>query len=210
MTISSTGFLGTVDYAEWAMLTSHMGAQYGVFGKDSFAVAAGSGDRAVRVQPGSAAGQGILDASDAAETLTGAPVASGNRWDLVALRRDWSVNTSTLVLIQGGSAASIPTRETTPGVKDDQPLALVRFSAGQAAAQEFIDLRVWNGDGGLAARHPMVRDYLDRIGTRIWINGVTWVIGFDATGQPTWVPDSVYVGTTAPPFAENLVWVKKP
>lgn len=210
MTISSTGFDGTVDYAEWATLTSHMGAQYGVVGKDSFAVAIGAGDRVLTVQPGTAAGQGILDASDAVESLTGAPVASGNRWDLVALRRAWGSSTSTLVLIQGGSTASLPARSTNPGVEDDQPLALVRFSAGQTAAQEIIDLRVWNGDGGLAARHLLVRDYLDRIGTRIWINGITWVIGFDSSGNPTWVPDSVYVGTTQPPFAENLVWVKKP
>jgi len=208
--ITSTGFDGTVDYAEWATLTSHMGAQYGVVGKDSFAVAVGVGDRVLSVQPGTAAGQGILDESDAVESLTGAPVASGNRWDLVALRRVWGSSTSTLVLIQGGSSVSVPTRSTNPGVQDDQPLALVRFSAGQTAAQEIIDLRVWNGDGGLAARHLLVRDYLDRIGTRIWINGITWVIGFDALGNPTWVPDSIYVGTTAPPFAENIVWAKKP
>lgn len=208
--ITSTGFEGTVDYAEWATLTSHMGAQYGVIEKDSFAVSAGSGDRVVNVQPGTAAGQGILDVSDAVTPLVGAPVASGNRWDLVALRRDWSTSTSTLVLIQGGSSASIPARSTTPGVEDDQPLALVRFAAGQTAVQEVIDLRVWHGDGGLAARHLLVRDYLNRIGTRIWIQGVTWVIGFDATGNVTWVPDSVYVGSTQPPYAEGLVWVKKP
>ena len=138
--ITSTGFDGTVDYAEWAALTSHMGAQYGVVGKDSFAVSVGVGDRVLNVQPGLAAGQGILDESDAVENLTGAAVASGNRWDLVALRRAWGSSTSTLVLIQGGSAASLPARSTTPGVQDDQPLALVRFSAGQTAAQEIIDL----------------------------------------------------------------------
>lgn len=212
MTITSTGYHGTVDYADWAVMTSHMGAQYGVVGKDSYAVAVGSGDRVVTVQPGTAQGQGIVDISDAVVNLTGAPVASGNRWDLVALRRDWNAGggTSTLVLIQGGSAASIPTRNTDPGILDDQPVALVRFSAGQTAAQEVIDLRVWHGDGGLAARHILVRDYLDRIGSRIWINGITWVIGFDATGQPGWVPDSVYVGTTAPTFSENVLWAKKP
>lgn len=208
--ITSTGYEGTVDYAEWARLTSHMGAQYGVVGKDSFAVAAGVGDRVLSVQPGSVAGQGILDVSDTVESLTGAPVASGNRWDLVVLRRDWGTMSSTLVLVQGGATASIPARSTNPGVQDDQPLALVRFSAGQTAAQEVIDLRVWHGDGGLAARHPLVRDYLDRIGSRIWINGITWVIGFDASGQPGWVPDSVYVGTQPPPVSENVLWAKKP
>lgn len=206
--ITSKGYEGSIDYADWATITSHMGAQYGVVGKDSFAVAAGTGDRVISVQPGTAAGQGILDESDAVEQLVGAPVASGNRWDLVALRRSWGSAASTLVLIQGTSAASIPARSTSPGVEDDQPIALVRFSAGQTAVQEIIDLRVWHGDGGLAARHPLVRDYLTRIGTRIWINGITWVIGFDASGNQTWVPDSVYVGSTQPPYSNNLVWVK--
>lgn len=208
--ITSKGYAGTIDYNDWARITSHMGAQYGVIEKDSFAVSPGTGDRVLNVQPGTAAGQGILDESDAVEQLVGSPVASGNRWDLVALRRAWGTNVTTLVLIQGGTAASIPARSTSPGVEDDQPIALVRFSAGQTAAQEVIDLRVWNGDGGLAARHPLVRDYLTRIGTRIWIQGVTWVIGFDATGNVAWVPDSVYVGTTAPPVSENLLWAKKP
>lgn len=208
--ITSTGFEGTVDYAEWSRLTSHMGAQYGAVGKDSFAVSAGTGDRVLSVQPGTIAGQGILDVSDAVESLTGAPVASGNRWDLVVLRRNWGTMSSMLVVIQGGQTATLPARNTTPGVMDDQPLALVRFSAGQSVVQEIKDLRVWHGDGGLAARDPLVRDYLDRIGTRIWINGITWVIGFDATGQPGWVPDSVYVGSTPPPVSENVLWAKKP
>lgn len=208
--ITSTGYEGTVDYAEWATLASHMGAQYGVVGKDAFAVSVTTGTRQVRVGSGVAVGQGILDSSDAAELLTGSAVGSGDRWDLVVLRRDWSTGTTTLVMLPGGSTATIPARVTGAGVKDDQPLALVRFSAGQSAAQEVLDLRVWNGDGGLVARHLLVREYLTRIGTRVWVNGVTWVLAFDAAGAVQWAPDSVYVGSSAPPFAENVLWAKKP
>ena len=51
MTIVSKGFSGSVDFADWAAMTSHMGAQYGVAGKDSYAVAVGTGDRVVTVLP---------------------------------------------------------------------------------------------------------------------------------------------------------------
>ncbi len=211
MTIISKGYEGTVNYADWAVLTSHLGAQYSVFGADAFAVSFGSGDREVLVAPGRAAGQGILDDSDTAVSLVGASVASGNRWDLIALRRDWATSESVPVLIPGSSTKALPVdRETDPGAQDDQPLALVRFAAGQTAPQEVVDLRCWHGDGGVVAKDLLVRDYLTRLGTRVWVQGITWVYGFNSLGTPTWVPDSVYVGTTAPPYAENLAWIKVP
>lgn len=206
MTITSIGYEGTVDYADWAVLITSQGAPYSVFAADGFAVAAGAGTREVTVQPGRASGHGILDDSDAVETLTGASVSSGSRWDLVALRRDWAAGTTTPVLIQGTSSKAIPTRETDPGVEDDQPIALVRFAAGLTAVQEVVDLRVWKG---AVARDLLARDYHTDIGSRLRILGVTWVLGFDGT-TPTWVPDSNFVGTTSPPYADNLVWVKVP
>ncbi|NLP82582.1 hypothetical protein HF576_01850 [Microbacterium sp. CFH 90308] len=209
MAIISKGYEGTVNYADWAVLTSHLGAQYSVFGPDAYAVSFGSGDREVLVAPGRAAGQGILDDSDAPVSLVGATVGSGSRWDLIALRRDWTTSETIPVLVQGASTAAIPAgREDSPGSQDDQPLALVRFAAGQTAPQEVIDLRCWHGDGGMAAKSLLVRDYLTRIGTRVWVQGITWVLGFNALGLPTWVPDSVYVGATAPPYSENLLWAK--
>ncbi|WP_374978090.1 hypothetical protein ACEYYH_10440 [Microbacterium trichothecenolyticum] len=209
MTIVSKGYEGTVNYADWALLTSHLGAQYSVFGADSFGVSFGAADREVIVAPGRAAGQGILDTSDAPVSLVGASVGSGSRWDLIALRRDWTTSETVPVLIQGAATKAIPaTREDEPGSTDDQPLALVRFAAGQTAPQEVVDLRCWHGDGGVAAKDLLVRDFLTRIGTRVWIQGITWVLGFNSLGLPTWVPDSVYVGSTAPPYAENLLWVK--
>nr|WP_274635526.1 hypothetical protein [Microbacterium bovistercoris] len=214
MAITSKGYSGTVNYADWAQLASMLGAQYSVLGVGALAASAGTGDREVKVSAGSAAGQGILDTSDAVASLTGAAVASGSRWDLVALRRDWTANDnageSTLVLIQGSAAKAIPTREMGPGVKDDQPLWLVRFTAGQTAPQEFVDLRCWHGDGGLAAKNLMARDYLTRIGTRVWIQGITWVLGFNSSGLAAWVPDSVVVSSTQPPYVEGLGWIKAP
>jgi hypothetical protein len=214
VTITSKGYEGTVDYATWALVASHAGAEGGVVGLGSFALSAGPGDREVRVAVGRAVGQGIVDDSDAVASLVGTPVASGNRWDLVCLRRDWLTGTSTLVLlpgvVTGDKVVPISAMERDPGVTDDQPLGLVRFAAGQSAAQEFEDLRVWYGSGGAAAKSLLVRQFLERIGTRVWIQGITWVRGFAADGTDKWVPDSVYVGSTAPPYFEGLGWIKVP
>lgn len=210
MAITSVGYERAITYAELGVLLQYAGAQYSVFGADALAVSVGTGDRGLSVQTGKAAGQGIFDTSDAAVALTGAPVASGDRWDLVALRRDWTAKTSTPVIVQGTSAQAIPAaRLSEPGVQDDQPLALVRFSAGQAAAQEILDLRVWHGDGGCFAKSRMVRDFLTRIGTRIYVTDRTYVLTVNSAGTPTWVTDSVITSTTAPSPAD-VPWLQIP
>lgn len=191
MSIDSKGYGGTVNYVDWAILVSRLGAQYSVFGPDAFKASVGVGDRAVAVLGGMASGQGIYDDSDSTVTLTGAPVASGNRWDMVALRRDWGAEESTLVLVQGTSAKAIPAERLTDiGDVDDQPLWLVRFTAGQTAAQEFVDLRAWHGDGGVVIADLMARNYLTRLGTRLWFGGVAWVRGLSGTGVATWMEDT--------------------
>lgn len=187
MAITSKGYTGSIDNVDWAVLADKLGAQFAVFGEDAFKVTITTGDRALSVQPGEAAGQGIRDVSSAVETLTGAPVASGDRWDLVALRRTWATKTTTLVLIQGGATKTLPAmRRTTVGEVVDHPLALVRFTAGQTAAQDVVDLRVWHGDGGIYARDLIARDFLDRVGTEIRIGDEVWARLLSATGLATW------------------------
>lgn len=214
MTITSKGYEGTVDYADWALIMSHAGAQYSVVGADDFKASVGPGDRVVNIAAGTAYGQGILDESDSTVALAGAPVASGNRWDILVLRRDWSTNESALVLITSDQAYDpideVFPIESGPGILDDQPLWLVRFAAGQSAPQEFIDLRLWHGDGGVVARSIQARYYVERIGTRIWVNGIAYILGFASNGTVQWRPDSVYVGSTQPPYMDGLGWIKVP
>lgn len=210
MAITSVGYERAITYAELGQIVQHAGAQYSVFGADAFAVSIGSGDRAVTVAPGRAEGQAILDTSDAAATLTGSAVSSGDRWDLVALRRDWATKVTTPIMIPGVATQSLPAgRVTEPGVRDDHPLALVRFSAGQSAAQDVIDLRVWHGDGGCFAKNRLVRDFLTRIGTRIYITDRTYVLTLNSAGQPTWVTDSVIFSTSQPTPAD-VPWLQVP
>jgi hypothetical protein len=217
MAITSKGYSGTIDYADWAVLSDRLGAQYSVFGADDFRASAGVGDRVVNIIAGSASGAGIFDVSDETVPLTGAPVGAGDRWDMIALRRDWNASggdgVSTPVLIQGGTAKALPSvdgvsRFAEPGDVDDQPLWLARFTAGQTAVQELVDLRCWHGSGGMVARDLLARDYLNRIGTRVWIQGITWVLGFNSSGTPTWVTDSVWTSATQPPYFEGLGWLK--
>ena len=213
MAITSTGYERAITYAELGMLLAHAGAAYSVFGADSFAVWGGAGTREVLVQPGRVFGYGILDESDAVVSLTGSAVSSGDRWDLVALRRDWVAGTSTVVLIPGGGSQTLPARNTTPGVLDDQPIALVRFSAGQASVMDVVDLRVWHGPGGYFASSPLVRGYLEQLwgraafGVRVYVADRTYVRVLDAVGVARWVTDSVIVSSAAPVPAD-VPWLK--
>lgn len=209
MAITSVGYERAITYSELGELGRHAGVSYSVVGMDAFAVSAGSGDRVLNVQPGVASGQFIVDSSDAVVNLTGAPVATGDRWDLVVLRRNWTAKTSTIVLIQGSATQALPTRSTNPGVQDDHPIALVRFSAGQTAVQQVIDLRVWAGDGGCFAKHRMVRDFLTRIGTRVYIVDRTYVLTISSAGALAWVTDTV-IFSSAQPSPADVPWLQVP
>lgn len=210
MAITSVGYERAITYAELGSLIAHAGATYSVSGDaSSFAVAVEDASTQILVRPGVAYGCGIIDTSDSIVTLTGTPPATGDRWDLVALRRDWAAKTSTPVLIAGGPTMTIPNRNTEPGVLDDQPLALIRYSAGQAGPVTVRNLRVWRGSGGCFARDLLVRDYHTEIGTRIYISDRTYVLILDGIGQPKWVTDSVIFSTTQPSPAD-VPWLQIP
>lgn len=210
MTITSVGYERAVTYAELGSLISHAGAMYSVVGDAStFSVVVEDAATEILIRPGTAFGHGILDESDADTVLTGTPPVTGERWDLVALRRNWVTKTTTPVLIAGGPTLAIPPRNQQPGVLDDQPLALVRFAAGQPGPLSVRNLRVWRGSGGCFARDLLVRDYHTEIGTRIYIGDRTYVLILDSTGQPKWVTDSVIFSSVAPTPAD-VPWLQIP
>jgi hypothetical protein len=197
--ITSRGYTGTIDYADWATVATHMGGSYSVFGEQSFVLSAGEGDREVVIGPGTAAGAGIIDVSDSSVSLSGESVTSGSRWDMVVLHREWGVvNATSLQLVTGGSSKALPARETSPGTEDDQPLYLVRFTAGQTAVQEIVDLRVWRGDAGLVANDLMVRDYMNRPGTQVRVGTSEWWRVL-VSGTPTWIDFATWDRLTGKP-----------
>lgn len=201
MAITSIGYDGSVNEAQWARMIPLVGSSnYGVAGPNDFKVTPhATMDRGVNIATGSAWGHGVLDTSDATISLQGATVGSGTRWDLVVVRRNWSGTggSTTVVLVQGTASKALPSRNTTPGTIDDQPIALVQFTAGQSAPTAIVDLRCWSRNGGLVARDDLALTYLKEPGASIMISGIQWNCELDANGNTVW---TTFRGGYAPLF----------
>ena len=204
MAITNVGYDGSVNESEWAKLVPLAGSShYGVSGASDWKVTAhATMDRGINIATGSGWGHGVMTTSDATVSLQGATVSSGDRWDMVVMRRNWSGTggTSTFVIVQGTSAKQLPSRNTTPGTIDDQPLALLRFTAGQSAVQEIIDLRCWSRNGGMVARDDLALTYLKLPGAQIMINGTQWNCELDGNGNMSW---STFQSGRIPLFGAN-------
>jgi len=187
MAINSVGYDGTVTESQWADMIKKVGsAEYGVVQSGHLRVTAVSGaDRTVSVAAGQAWGHGVYDDFTSNTTIALSSVSSGSRWDLIAVRRDWSGSdgTTTLVKINGSSSRSIPSgRNEGPGLLDDQPIALVQITAGQTQPTAIVDLRCWSGNGGVYAQDELALAYLDSVGSQVVINGRTWSRGTSGSG----------------------------
>lgn len=179
---------------KWAKAHPHIGSStYGVDAATDFKVTAHpSTPYAVNVAVGKAWGYGILDESDAVETVTcPTPAAGTTRWDLICLRRNWGplAGGPTIVTsVQGGTVKAIPAgRQNTPGSLDDQPLALVQWTAGQTQPTQIVDLRCWAGNGGMFARDELALSYLAKLGASIKIGDNHWSYDVLANDIPGWV-----------------------
>ena len=187
--------------AAWANAHPAIGtAVYGVRSALDWKVIGVPGqDRTVSIAPGSGFGYGVTDKTVANETIQLDTIASGSRWDMIAVRRDWTptAGVSMFVKVNGGATAVIPGgRNANPGGIDDQPIALVQVTAGQTQPTSIIDLRTWTGNGGgHVAAHDLVRSYLNSVGTRLWIDGVDWIRRLGANDTPEWVDLSGILAT---------------
>lgn len=209
MTITSVGYAGTVGEVQWSNMIPRVGSTfYSVDDYASFRVTVTAGTRAVSVAAGGASAVGVYDVSNAAATLNLGSVSSGDRWDLVVLRRNWSTKLTTLVVIQGSATKTIPARNTTVGTLHDQPIALCRVtsSTGSAVVQEIVDLRCVGGDGGLTAFDDLSRSYLSRVGTQVRIGNTLWTRTIDALGSPLWAAQDVTPDTGWLSASQNDGW----
>lgn len=191
MAIISAGYDGTVDEIQWAKMMAYMtSSAYGVAYLTDFQVSAVAGqDRTVKVAPGLGWGHGVLDESDADISVSLAAPVSGSRYDMIVLRRDWQPpgGSTTVAVVQGGATkTTLPTRENTLGVLDDQPLALVRVDAGSTVIGEIIDIRVWGRNGATTAKDELVLQYLNGIGSEIKIGRSIYTRVIEQTGAATW------------------------
>lgn len=185
MAITSIGYAGTVNAFEWAKLAPRIGELYSVDFNGFNAVVA-AGDRAIRITPGVATGAGICDTSDANVTVTHAAASSGVRYDMIVLRRTWASKLTTVAVVQGTGTREVPARTMNPGTVDEQPLFLVRITAGSTVPIIEADLRLFRGAGGLTANDQLALYYVTTVGTRISIGDVDWVLTDQAGVGPTW------------------------
>lgn len=131
MAQTSWGFDGTINEAQWAQMAGLLGNGYCVADNNSLAVAPVSGARQVTVAAGTAYGDGVVTVLDASETVNLATPTNG-QWYVIALRRVWATNTTSLVAVAGATTttttptfppSTLPTLSTTVGVQTDQPIA---------------------------------------------------------------------------------------
>jgi hypothetical protein len=190
MAITSIGYDGSVNEAQWSKLVPLAGSShYGVAGAPDWKVTPHATlDRGVSIATGSGWGHGVLDTSDATVSLQGTTVSSGSRWDLVVARRNWggAGGLTTFVVVPGSASKTLPARNTNAGTLDDQPLALVQFTAGQTAPTAVVDLRCWARNGGMMAKDDLALIYLKMPGAQVMINGAQWNCELDANGNTSW------------------------
>lgn len=188
MAIVTAGYDGALDEVQFAEAIH----RYSVVGADDFKATTQAGDRIVAIADGVALGPGTRDVATAIPNIQFA-AATGTRWDLVVLRRDWQPpgGASSIVIIQGGSTKGYPTVGTAatnwnrrPGIMDDQPLYLQEINGAFLGTR--IDLRCWAGHGGLSAVSEDVKTYLDRVGTEVQIGTDRWTYGPGTNGVPAW------------------------
>jgi len=192
MAFTSIGYDGTVNERQWAELVPNVGSStYGVKGAGDLKVSAVPGQPLmVSVAAGTAWGHGVLDVETANTTITCSAISSGTRWDLIAVRRNWQPlagGPTSVVKVTGTATKVIPAaREDVPGVEDDQPLALVQWTAGQTQPTAIIDLRCWAGNGGLIAKDEMALTYLARLGASVTIGSIVWTYALGNNDVPVW------------------------
>lgn len=185
MAFVDAGYDGTVDEVQFAKMLN----RYAVVGADDFKATNATGDRMLSIANGTALGPGMLNVGTSFSPIQFDAVTVGTtRWDLVVLRRNWqpAQGTTSIVIIKGGSTMTLPARNQTPGVIDDQPLYLQQVNANSTALGTRIDLRVWVGAGGAEVVSSLALSYLAAPGAQVRLGGVEWRFSPASNGVWGW------------------------
>lgn len=132
MAQTSVGFAGTVNDAEWAVISGYLGNGYCVGSNGHLLTTAVGGSRAVSVAAGIAYGDGVQTTLSSAENVALATPTNG-QWYLITLRRVWATKVTSLVAIPHTTTSNTaPTAAPStypaamlvqPGIQSDQPIA---------------------------------------------------------------------------------------
>jgi len=189
MAITTGGYDGTINEVQFAT----MFPRYSLLGPEDLKATTQAGDRIVSIGNGTALGPGTIDVCTNLPTIQ-FNAATGTRWDLVVLRRDWQPpgGLSEIKIIEGGTSQSYPAVGTAanqwnrrPGIVDDQPLYLQQVNGTLLGAR--IDLRAWASHGGVTAAHEMARTYLETVGAEVLVGQNRWQYVIGANSVPGWV-----------------------
>jgi hypothetical protein len=108
---------------------------------------------------------------------------------MVVAHRDWTPpnGVTDFRILTGSATKQLPPRDNTRGVVDDQPIALLQWTAGQSAPTSIVDLRCWGGNGGMYALDDLALSYISHIGARVKIGEKLWSYELDTNGSPAWI-----------------------
>jgi len=185
----SYGYPGTIDSQQWAEMQRGVGQEYWVNGDGSAKVTAlGSAARTVRIAGGLIAGHGVFDRLDAPVDLVLTNPASGTVYYPIYARRTWQTTNATTFVAGAAQTSRVfpPSRNESPGVIDDQPLALVQVTRNQNDVVVVEDLRATGSTGNLFASSSMVLQYMTKPGYRVRIDNVEWL----RAGDSTWIKNA--------------------
>lgn len=199
MAITSIGYDGTVNEAQWALLSLRLGAPY--WFHDAAAVRAAistSVDRGVYLSPGVFGGAGVRDESDSGVTLPLDAAPTAGRWDMIVARRNWqgAGGVTTFEVIKGTASKTLPTFNRQPGLIDDQPIALARVQAGSSQVTEIVDLRGFATSGSVHVNDKLAMNVYDtfsgievQVGREIYRlrDNRTWMrVGLEPAASPAY------------------------
>lgn len=162
---------------EWQQNT---GTRFGVVGKDDWKVTPlTSLVRGIQFNTGAGWSDGVYSVYDSTNITApySLPVTSETKYFMIVSRADWQEPfTRVFTHVEGTADRALPLNAVdyyrNVGVRADFPVALVQVPANSLDLGEIIDLRVRRGDNGwLIAHSELVKQYLDRDGTVVEING---------------------------------------
>ena len=208
--LRSVGYEGTImPNQDWAKWQWSAGARYMVYNNDTLvARPVSDGTREIEFVGGVIGGWGIQDELGNGGRVQLPLVETGTEWFLVSARRTWGTSQrTTFSVTPAGSSPILPTRQTSPGEVDDQPLCLVAMTAGQSVPGEIRDLRVI-GTGGtfFLANDELALSYMGFDGITIRIGDTVWQRKITSTGARTWDKQPGVTGRIAlPSFTQEAV-----
>lgn len=205
MAITSVGYDGQISETEWARMAPRLSLPYWVADVDSLNATIDK-DKTLTVDlaPGPFGGVGIMDTSDATESVVFDNVPSGNRYDLIVARRNWQGKggVTSFEVIKGGSSKRVPAGfNRNEGALDDQLLWLVHLQAGRTTPVALYDLRGFGLNSRVQVLDPMALEgYKNWPGLQAQLGREEYTLQVDRT----WVRTGL-ISAVSPAYRLELV-----